>query len=373
MGIIDDVMMLKKIDWPVFFLALALSVIGLLVINSLSKEYFQQQLIALLVGLIFFLIFAQIDFVIWQQFFWPIYFAINLLLLSTLIFGETVRGATRWIDFGLWKLQPSEIIKPFLIIFLATFLTKQRDYLTERIRQIDLKQIIFYVFTFLPPFFLVFRQPDFGSAVIIGAVWFILLLVSPLKFYWLVLLTIFVGVSFLPAQYLLAPYQRQRLQTFINPQFDPLGVSYNVIQSIIAVGSGGLLGRGFGRGTQTHLQFLPENHTDFIFASLTEELGFFGACLVIILFILLLLRLLYLSQKQTFFSAAQLSIIGFAAMIFLQMFVNISMNLGLLPIAGITLPFLSYGGSSLVSNWLALGIIAGLSQRLTRKETIKIV
>lgn len=365
--------MLKKIDLPVFLLALGLSVIGLLVINSLSKEYFQQQWLSLLVGLIFFFIFAQIDFIVWQKFFWLIYFVINLFLLSTFIFGETVRGATRWIDLGLGKLQPSEIIKPFLIIFFATFLTVKKDSLPEPIKSMDLKRVILYFLTLFPPFFLIFRQPDFGSAVIIGAVWFVLLLMSPLKLSWLILLITVALGSFLPVQYLLAPYQRQRLQTFINPQFDPLGVSYNVIQSIIAVGSGRLFGRGLGRGTQTYLQFLPENHTDFIFASLTEELGLFGAGLVIVLFVLLLLRLLYLSQKQTFFSAAQLSMLGLTMMIFLQMFVNIGMNLGLLPVAGITLPFLSYGGSSLVSNWLSLGIIANLSQRLTRKEIVKIV
>ena len=216
---------------------------------------------------------------------------------------------------------------------------------------------------FLIPFLLIFKQPDLGNAIVYLSTWVALIMAAGLPLI-VFALAVVGGTVIMPLGYrLLHEYQRLRIQTFINPLLDPRGAGYNAIQAMIAVGSGQLFGRGFGRGTQTLLKFLPEFHTDFIFASFTEEFGFMGGFVLLLLFFVLLWQLLQVAQKQPPTSMSFLYLVGFFTLIFTHVIINIGMNMGVVPITGITLPFVSSGGSSLLSLWVGLGIVFASFQK----------
>jgi len=341
---------IKKLDFLVVLPVLGLAGISLSIVASTTPTLFVQQLIFIFIGFLLFILFASIDFRIWSKFIFPFYI-LSILLLIIVFFGTAVRGSTRWIDLGWFRLQPSELIKPFFLIILATAFSGGY----ENSVNIIYKPLLF----FLPIAFFIFKQPDLGNVLVYLFVFMVITFTSgvPLKFIFtcLGILTIFIpGVWFI-----LKEYQKARLLSFLDPTADPIGAGYNALQSVIAVGSGKLFGLGLGRGTQSHLRFLPEYHTDFVFASLSEELGFIGAGLVIVFYFVLLGRLLLIAsgQKNRF---ARLLAIGVFAQIFIQVFINIGMNLGILPITGITLPLLSYGGSSVISTFISLGLVISI-------------
>jgi rod shape determining protein RodA len=269
-----------------------------------------------------------------------LYGGLLLLLVVTFVIGIETRGSTRWIDLGLATLQPSELAKPILVLTLTAFFLKFPPH--------KIRSLFFSLLIVLLPTLLVFAQPDLGSALILGLIWFGLVYLAGVKLkYFLGLIVL--GLVALPLGFnLLKDYQKERLLSFLNPEADPLGTGYNLVQSIIAVGSGQLLGRGFGRGTQSHLNFLPEQKTDFIFATTAEELGFVGVVIILILFSILIYRLLVIARESESKGGALLCY-GAVLVIASQLFVNAGMNMGLLPITGITLPFVSFGGSSLIS------------------------
>lgn len=348
-----------------FFLPLSVLIIGALGLTllwSLAPSLFPQQLLFFLVGFIFFFIFSQIDFRIYQNLRWLIYVGIITLLLLTFLLGEITRGSVRWIQIGQFTFQSSEIIKPFLLVFFAFFFSGSK---------FQFSKLLFAIFLFLIPVFIVFKQPDLGSALVLlsAFVGVLLALAIPLSF---ILASVGFWIIFLPLTWrLLAQYQKQRLLTFINPYLDPLGAGYNLIQAMISVGSGELFGRGLGRGTQSQLAFLPERHTDFIFASLSEELGFIGALVLLLLYFLLLWRILRITQntKQDF---AKIFGLGVFTMLLFQIFVNVGMNLGIVPIAGITLPFFSYGGSSILATMICLGMIENIARFQKSQKALEI-
>lgn len=345
---------IKKTDPISFFPMLLLSLLGIFMIFSTSvgegqkTTFVDRQIIYLIVAVLIYFTVSLINYKIFLNNSHWLYLATILLLVITFILGLETRGSTRWIDLGLINLQASEIAKPVLVLFFSIFLVKNTPS--------NFKNLFFSFLLMALPTFLIFKQPDLGSAMVIFFFWFGLVYVSGLRLTHL-FASILIGITVLPLSFsLLKQYQKDRLLTFLNPNADPLGAGYNVVQSIIAVGSGQLFGRGFGRGTQSHLNFLPEQKTDFIFATTAEELGFFGIFLLLILFSILIVRIFNiatLAEKKE----ATLICYGAAFIILVQLFINAGMNMGLLPITGITLPFVSFGGSSLISMAILLGLV----------------
>ncbi len=327
--------------------------LSLTMIWSLAPQLFLHQFLFVMIGFFFFFFSSKIDIEAFRGFSWLVYFFSLFLLFSTFIFGQLTRGAVRWIEIGGFALQPSELIKPLVIFFLACFLAE--------IKKFDGKTFFFSFLLFLPLLFLVFIQPDLGSSLVLLTSWLGIAFAAGLNF----VLLIGGGSLFLVLTplfwFLMKDYQKERILSFLNPYQDPLKTGYHVIQAMIAVGSGGLFGRGLGRGSQSQLLFLPERHTDFIFASLVEELGMAGGLLLLLTYGLLFYQILRISQ-QSASRLGQLFCLGFFSQILFQVFVNVGMNLGLVPITGITLPLVSYGGSSLVATMIGLGIVVGIGK-----------
>lgn len=339
-----------KIDWWLALPALFLTLIGLLVLRSITPELFTNQLLFAAVSAAFFLIFSSLEYQILKSLHLPIFIISLIFILSPYFLGVHTRGAKRWLQIGQYTLQPSEIVKPFLLNSFSALSSSS----------------LFLVLSFLPPWLIIFFQPDLGTSLVVFSGWSVIFLsrfsVKSVLTFFIFVITLIVPVY----AFLLLPYQKDRVRTFVNPYHDPLGLGYHVIQSQIAVGSGQFMGRGLGHGTQSQLRFLPERHTDFIFASLSEELGFVGVISVFTLFSLLFWRIYNTSQRQTnptvsVFCLSSLTLLAF------QSFINIAMNMGLAPITGITLPFLSYGGSSLLSLGIHLGILNSISQNTSAR------
>jgi len=336
---------------------------SLALMRSVIPEEIPQHFLYVGIALLTFLVVSSIDYRLFGSLAPVFYVASLLLLVTTFIFGQVTRGAIRWIQIGPLTIQPSELTKPLLIIALSQWATRWR------LRHIQ--ALLMYIILLLIPLILVIKQPDLGSALVIGAVGVIIAFSAGISLKFLGMLFGGAVVSFPLIFTLLKPYQRERLSSFINPYADPLGSGYAVIQSVIAVGSGQLFGRGLGHGTQSQLRFLPERHSDFIFASLAEELGLIGTLLVLGCYLVLLARLLRISQ-QARDSFGSLVVIGVFGMILFQVTVNIGMNLGLLPITGITLPLISSGGSSLIATAISLGFAQSVARRRKPPQTIEI-
>jgi rod shape determining protein RodA len=339
---------------------LLVSIFSLVVLASISPEHVPQQAVAFGLGFLIYLYLANQDSAVYKAFAPVGYFLAIFLLLATFVLGASVRGAVRWIPIGSFQLQAGEFAKPFLILAFA--------YVIERFPPRTIKNIGINLILFAIPVFLIFRQPDLGTALVVSAIWLAQIFVAGLPFWFIGgggILALIFGES-LP--HFLHDYQLKRLETFIDPFRDPLGAGYNVIQSIIAVGSGGIFGRGLGHGTQSHLSFLPERHTDFIFASLAEELGLIGAGTVLTILGAILYRLLNLAT-HTEDSLARTIYVGIFSYLAFQTFINVGMNIGIAPVTGVTLPLISYGGSSILATALTLGIAASLV-RTGRRQTL---
>lgn len=328
---------------------------GLTTIWSTVPSLFLVQLGFLLVGLLVAFIFYKLDLTIIFSLSTLLYLFTILLLALTLFFGQTARGATRWF-FGL---QTSEVAKPLLLFSYAGFLINHR---------LDkLKNLAIYALMALLPVVLVKAQPDLGNALVLLVLALGIGLFAGLNPKKLLLIAA-LFLLFIPlAPHFLRDYQLDRLESFLNPYHDPRGKGYNAIQSVIAIGSGGLIGKGVRLGTQSHLNFLPERHTDFIFASFAEEFGLLGISLVLLAYYYFLSLLLSASQKQKETEHRLLGI-GILSLVIFQVVVNIGMNLGIMPVTGITLPFFSYGGSSLLSFMALVGISTRLLELTPRHE-----
>ena len=354
---------LKKLDWVLIISVLLLTIIGLLSIFSTSfyheKSYFYKQAIFIIVGLFLMFVFAFIDYRLFRNhsiFLLVLYFISIFLLIVVLFLGKS-RGAASWFGLGFFNIEPVEFAKLIMILIFAQYFSLRHIEL-YRLRHI----IISGIYTALVVG-LVFLQPDFGSAMVLVLLWIGVMIIAGIKLRQLLLLfllgTILFGVAWVG---ILKSYQKDRITSFLNPYLDPQGTGYHRIQSMIAIGSGQLLGRGLGHGPQSQLNFLPEQHTDFIFASIGEEWGFIGLIIVFALYSLLFFRTIKIAIRAEN-NFARLFCVGFTIIILSQMFVNIGMNLGLLPITGIPLPFVSYGGSNLLINFVALGVVQSIAIR----------
>ncbi|MEI7765667.1 MAG: rod shape-determining protein RodA [bacterium] len=354
---------LKRIDWLLVLFILPTVLAGLFTMKSFVPEagadnFFGKQIILLILSFVVFFIFSFIDFRILKRtqviVFLYIFFCFTLLILF--ILGSVTNGAKSWFNFGLFSFQPVDMMKLVLVIILAKYFSRRH----VEIRNI--KHIFISGIYALIPFVLVLLQPDFGSAIIIFLIWFGMVLVSGISKTHLLLVFVsgIVAVSMLWV-FVFAPYQKARIANFLNPLADIHGSGYNSFQSTIAVGSGQIVGKGLGFGTQSRLKFLPENETDFIFAAFSEEWGFIGSMLILLLFGLIIWRILYFASfGATNFEA--LFGMGIAIYFMSHIIINIGMNLGLMPVTGIPLPFMSYGGSHLITEFAGLGILMSMSK-----------
>ncbi len=356
-------MILKRICFSLLIPIFVIIALSLLTLFSITPEYFHSQLIFVFIGLVFFLAGFFVNYQVYQRFSLVLYIISILMLVLTLLLGRVTRGSSRWLQIGGLQIQTSEFVKPLLILFFSAYLIKKE---TRKILQ-----ILIYLLLLLIPVFLVLRQPDLGSALVLAVLGIALLFAKGLSFKWIIGIFLISVISLPVFWNLLQDYQKNRITAFLNPEQDPLGSGYHLIQSMTAVGSGGFWGKGLGEGTQSQLRFLPERHTDFIFASLAEELGFFGASLLLLSYFFLLFKVLKTSmQAKSRFGS--LITIGVFVLFILQILINSGMNLGLLPITGVTLPLMSSGGSSVVSMLFCLGIVANISLEVKKRRVIEI-
>ena len=360
-----DRRLVSHFDWPVFGLTVGLTLVGILTIYSASYSMTEEpsgglasrQLYWLLIGIIAMFGALMVDYHRLEHVAYPFYAAVLSLLFLVLFVGSVGGGAQRWLRVGFFTLQPSEPAKLAIVLLLAKYL--QYDEPVDGYRLRDL-WILFLLA--MPLMVLTLVQPDLGTTVILLLVFLSVLLMGglrPRSFAYLVL----TGLTLLPiAWQFLKPYQRKRIWTFLNPDLDPLGAGYHVIQSKIAVGSGRLLGKGFLGGTQNQLDFLPAQHTDFVFSVFAEEWGFVGCLIVLGLYFTLIAFSLQVASRAKDRLGALL-VFGIVAIFFWQVVINVAMVTGVLPVVGIPFPLLSYGGSSLVSMMAAVGLLINVSMR----------
>lgn len=358
---------LKYFDWQLLVVTIILISFGLAALYSvaLSQEEqnllnFKKQIVFFVLGFALLFIFSLLDFNFLQSYSLIIYLASALLLIFVLFLGQTFRGTTGWFTFYGVNFQPVELAKLGLIIFLADLFSRQA------------KRKEFFSFLILSGlsaaflFLLVILQPDFGSAILLFLIWFSMLLIVGVKKSYLALIVLLIIVTTVFAWFFVfKDYQQDRIKTFLDPSSDPYGRGYHIRQAVIAVGAGGFTGRGLGFGSQSQLKFIPAAQTDFIFAVLAEELGFLGVTLIILSFAFLFYRLVKIAKKAPS-DFALFVVLGIGALLFSQFFINVGMNLGILPVTGISLPFLSYGGSFLVTSLIMIGIVESIAVRSTK-------
>lgn len=360
-----DRRLLLNFDWPL--LASVLLVAGMGLINLYSSTFsnpqtgsgiFLRQCAFLLIGftLAFFLVsFDYRELAAWN---YPLYIFIIILLLWALLFGSSIANTQRWINLGLFRLQPSEPAKLVLVIVLASYYSQK-----DTGKGFGLMELLPPVVLLLIPFVLILKQPDLGTALMLGFIFVSMTLFVKLR--WTTFFTLSsICLAAIPIawKFLLKPYQRQRIETFLNPESDPLRSGYHIMQSKIAVGSGLKFGKGYLEGTQVHLDFLPERHTDFAFSVWAEEWGFAGSIFFLAVFFFMLLWSLNIAinarDKFGMFLA-----FGIVSLIFWQAFINLCMVMGLMPVVGMPLPLFSYGGSSLFTTMMGIGILMNIRMR----------
>ncbi len=348
--------MIKKLNLPLIILPTLVFVFGFITLLSSSPSLVRFHVLNFLIGVVFYVIFTKIDYTVYKHM-WKHLFVISVILLFiTNLFAEFRSGAGRWLEIGPVSFQTSELCKLALIIFLSSYIVENKEKLNY------LRTILVVMFSTILCALLVFIQPDLGTAaVLVILAGGILFYAGFSKLYMLIGILV-MGIFSAPLWHLLKDYQKSRILVFLNPQLDILGSGYNVMQSIIAIGSGGLTGKGFGQGTQANLQFLPAYWTDFIFASFAEEWGFIGVFLFVSIYILLLTVILVVSSR-TNDVFAKLLCVGVFMVFFSQFTINVGMNLGVMPVTGVTLPLVSYGGSSMLFSMIMLGIVQNVWQK----------
>ncbi|OGY42158.1 MAG: rod shape-determining protein RodA [Candidatus Buchananbacteria bacterium RBG_13_36_9] len=349
----------KKIDWLLLTTVCLLVVLGLILLYSTalgsgteqSLLNFKKQIAFFILGIFIVLLIAVfVDYRALMRYSYVLYGVAIFLLVLVLFLGKTIRGTTGWFYLGLFSFQPVEFVKIFLILYLAKFFSDKAKYIVQ------FKYFVLSSLGVILAMVLIVLQPDFGSAIIIFTLWLVLIFLTGIKkSHLLFLIILVVIISLVFWVFIFQPYQKERISVFLNPNLDPLGSGYNRSQAIIAIGSGQIFGKGLAFGSQSQLKFLPESQTDFIFAVLGEELGLAGILLLLMLYGYLLYRLLKIA-KRTKDNFALYIILSICVLFFVHIFINIGGNLGILPITGITLPFLSYGGSSLVANMILIGL-----------------
>ncbi len=355
---------IKKFNWSLLVTTLTLIIIGLLNLYSVSHrphsgadQLFYLQTIWLTMGVCVFFGFSFMHYHYLIKWAYIIYGFNVICLMAVYLWGQSYGGAKRWLDLIFFSYQPAETTKLVLVIVLARLLSIKRSW------QVMTTELVKPVIFILVPVLLITRQPDLGTALIIMIITTSVIIFAKVHKYVLFsALALVVFVTPLAWKFGLKEYQKNRIITFISPGQDPRGTGYNTIQSKIAIGSGQFMGKGFQKGTQSQLEFLPERHTDFIFSVLSEEHGFIGSVVTILLF-LLLIFIGFHSALQARDKEGVFLCVGMSFYLFWHIFINIAMTMGLLPVVGVPLPLLSYGGSSLITTMTALGVISSVSCR----------
>jgi rod shape determining protein RodA len=348
---------IQSIDLYLVIPSFLIIFLSFFMLSSFQPTLARIQLVYALLGYIVYVVLMNIHPAVLREYSIHLYTVVLLLLITVFFIGEATNGANRWIT--IWndtKLQPSEFAKPAIIILLATYFSKYRTFNTRLFIQTGVPILLYLV--------LIFHQPDFATASLFIFLWGVSIYftdTSPKSFLIIVSSVLVFAVVCAPIVWSsMHDYQRDRVLVFMDPERDPLGTGYHVLQAMITVGSGEFYGKGFARGTQTKNNFLPEHYTDFAFAAFAEQYGFVGSIIILSLYSMLLYRIFYLARrvKDRFSSYVCLSVAG---LLFIQVFVNVGMNTGIVPVAGITLPLFSYGGSSLISFLICLGLVQSVS------------
>jgi rod shape determining protein RodA len=352
---------LYKFDWIIMAAVLLLVTFGLVEIysvalgrESLDLLNFRKQIFFAVLGFVLLFTFSFVDYYFLKSVSRYLFFFGIFLLVSVLIFGDTVRGTKGWFNFAGFSLQPVEFIKIILILFLANYFSG----LAIKVKTVKhFFASVAYTLVFVG---LVLLQPDFGSALMLSSIWLVLIMAADFNLKYFLAIGLAGIIIFTSAWFFFfKDYQKERIMTLISPTADSLESGYNSSQAIIAIGSGGLMGKGVGFGSQSQLKFLPEAQNDFIFAVIAEELGFLGVFLVLGFYFILFFRCFNVLKKINN-DFGIYCLIGASGLIFIQMFINIGMNLGIMPVVGLPLPFISYGGSSLLSLMILVGIMQNI-------------
>ena len=357
---------LLSIDYFLIIIIITLGAISVFAIHSTESGefsyYTKNHLIRLVAFFGMFLVLSFVRITFWYRNAYIFYLICFFLLIIVLLFGITASGSKRWVNLYFLNLQPSELMKIAIIVCFARYY--------HRIQSADIQS---YRFLLIPiilliiPCYLVIKQPDLGTSILIAGSGIVVIWIAGLNIKYFVYSGLLLLVSFPFVVSVLKPYQKSRILTFFNPDRDPLGAGYQIIQSKIAIGSGGFFGKGYLKGTQSYLEFLPEKHTDFIFTLFSEEFGFIGSIGLLLVYSILIYRIIYIgSISRNFFS--KLFCYGYGSSIFIYIAVNMSMVLGLLPIVGSPLPIMSYGGSSMLATMVGLGIV--LSSKIYHRQII---
>jgi len=359
-----DRRLLQSFDWVLLILLVLIATLSL--INQYSATFvkdagwsqiFIKQFYWYLMGFSVLILMTTFDYHALERLSWPLYIFVICMLLLVMIIGKISSGSQRWLHLGIFNFQPSELAKISIVIILSQFFSTHGEYADYRLR--DLWQPFLLI---LLPCILIVEQPDLGSSLMLGIIAFSIILIMKIRWTSLIILAATTLSSVPLVWFTLQDYQKKRIFTFLNPESDPLGAGYHIIQSKIAIGSGLLSGKGFLNGTQTRLHFLPEQHTDFAFSVWSEEWGFFGSVFLLIIYLFLILWCINIAKnsKDRFGS---LLAIGITATIFWQLVINVGMTIGLMPVVGIPLVLFSYGGSSILSTMLGMGLLMNISMR----------
>jgi rod shape determining protein RodA len=350
----------EQLDWILIIAIIPIILGGLATMTSFGSQagFFLKQVMWLSVGIAVAIAIARSDmrFLRDSRYIILFYIASLALLVAVLVVGKTIKGAKSWFSFGFFSFEPADLVKLLVIMVLAKYFSR-RHVEIARVKHL----LISVLYAFLPIAFIML-QPDFGSAMVVAGIWLGMALVAGISKKQIIIIVGALVILFsLMWLFVFKPYQKARINTFFNPTADIRGRGYNAYQSVIAVGSGGVLGKGLGYGTQSRLNYLPEYQTDFIFAAFAEEWGFIGGLIIITCFIVVLWRLIVHAQRgasnfETLFCA------GFALLLFEHIIVNIGMNMGIMPVTGIPLPFMSYGGSHMLAECIGLGIVLSMAR-----------
>ena len=359
-----DRRLLANFDWPLLFLTLLTAGLGILNLysataswNLLGQPIYMKQIYWLALGLVLALGLTLFNYRHLEHMSIAAYCCSLGALFIVLMSGKTSMGATRWINVGFFNLQPSEIMKVVIIIALAAYLSRH-----ESPQGYTLTELIAPGLLLALPVALIIKQPDLGTAMVLLFIGTSMALFAGIKRSALIILSIMATGTLAGGWFLLHGYQKDRIRTFLNPERDPLGSGYHIIQSKIAVGSGEFTGKGFMHGTQSQLSFLPERHTDFAFSVFAEEWGFCGSMVLLALYLFIVLWGIHIARKADSSFGMYLAI-GITAMIFWHIIVNLGMVIGLLPVVGVPLPLFSYGGTSMITTMIGIGLLLNISMR----------
>ncbi|MDA8415349.1 MAG: rod shape-determining protein RodA [Desulfobacteraceae bacterium] len=360
-----DRRLLTNIDWILAGLVVAVCLLGIVNIYSATSSYkivatpyYIKQIYWFLVGMSIALMVCMVDYHILEDLSYWFYGVVIILLVAVLVIGRRSMGATRWLNLGLFNIQPSELMKIVIIITFARFFSNY-----QTVGGLTVKDMLFPLGLLSIPALLIMKQPDLGTAVIVILVAISITVYRGLR--WSTVVTfslVTLPVLWLGWSHFLRPYQKNRVLDFLNPERSRLGSGYHIIQSKIAVGSGGFIGKGFLKGTQSQLQFLPEQHTDFAFSVFSEEWGFVGCLVLILLYLSLVLWGLNIARRCNDRFGALLAV-GVTAMLFWHIVINMGMVIGLFPVVGVPMPFFSYGGTSMITSMVGIGILQNISMR----------